>query len=538
MNKQTPIERGCPSSKLLPSSRLQRISRDRHAITSGCSALVWILVATILPAQQLTGAVEKWKQFRMTVTNESWEGNPFNVRFTATFTSPGGRKLTQLGFYAGDDTWKVYFMPDETGHWHYETSSPDADLDGHTGTFSCIASDLPGQLAPAGPNNTRWKLVDGDFLMPLLWGAAAYENGRGHYRSHGADNAQVQAAIEQAEAVGATLLAEGAVVLARRDWAADMPADAMPYVEGQEGKRFNLTYWDRLNERLDAVRDRGMGTYVMIYTDDALKPDNLGLAPGSEAEHRLYRYVVARMAAYPIVLWDTGIDIREYRDQAWIDDFIDWFHAHDPWRHPVSSRHGGGSGNLVAERQTYDSVGGATIPSRADLLAHLDKPLPTAHTDHWRVFISRGDWTNRKLRTVLWRCGLSRGQAPFPDYAQGNFDRAVMEEGAAWIGHATHFFRNRLRHGFAGLEPADEKIVSGSEVIVAANPGLEIVAYDENGASMEIDLSGMDGTLKARWYNPRTGSYAGEQSVSGGRTRSFQAATTGEDWVLHIYRSN
>lgn len=85
----------------------------------------------------------------------------------------------------------------------------------------------------------------------------------------------------------------------------------MRYVDGEEGMRFHLPFWDHLNDRLDAIRDRGMGMYVMIYTDDALKPDNLNIAPGPKAEERLRRYIVARMAPYPIVLWDTGIDIRE-----------------------------------------------------------------------------------------------------------------------------------------------------------------------------------------------------------------------------------
>ena len=51
----------------------------------------------------------------------------------------------------------------------------------------------------------------------------------------------------------------------------------VPYVRGKEGITFHFAFWDRLNAKLDALRDRGMGHYVMFYSDDALVPDRYGL---------------------------------------------------------------------------------------------------------------------------------------------------------------------------------------------------------------------------------------------------------------------
>ena len=70
--------------------------------------------------------------------------------------------MLQHGFYAGDDRWKIYFMPDEEGEWTYKTQSPDPELDKREGRFVCVASDLKGQLTA---QNNRWVLKgEGGFL--------------------------------------------------------------------------------------------------------------------------------------------------------------------------------------------------------------------------------------------------------------------------------------------------------------------------------------------------------------------------------------
>jgi len=61
-----------------------------------------------------------------------------------------GRTLDHIGYYAGNDTWKINFMPDEIGDWTFSTTSTDGDLDGQVGSFSVIESELPGPLRGVG----------------------------------------------------------------------------------------------------------------------------------------------------------------------------------------------------------------------------------------------------------------------------------------------------------------------------------------------------------------------------------------------------
>jgi hypothetical protein len=111
--------------------------------------------------------VGKWKRFVVTLPDVTWSGNPFDVALTGTFVNTAtGRMVTQLGFYAGDNTWKIFFMPDQTGEWTYTTNSPDNDLNAHSGAFTCIESGLPGQLVPT---SKRWLLSDaGKYDNPIM----------------------------------------------------------------------------------------------------------------------------------------------------------------------------------------------------------------------------------------------------------------------------------------------------------------------------------------------------------------------------------
>ena len=80
--------------------------------------------------------VEKWDYLEL-----SWHaqalGNPFlNVSLEATFTH-SHRSVTVAGFHDGGDVYKIRFMPDMEGSWHYVTHSNLSSLDGLKGAFEC-----------------------------------------------------------------------------------------------------------------------------------------------------------------------------------------------------------------------------------------------------------------------------------------------------------------------------------------------------------------------------------------------------------------
>lgn len=477
--------------------------------------------------------IERWKRFEVQYKNNSWQGNPFDIVLEVIFTGPSGKKMTQFGFYSGEDTWSIYFMPVQKGKWTYQTHCADPDLDGKSGEFMCIDSELKGPLIPSG---NRWKLKESGGDFPVIWNPPVPDGKHWGFRGRQLSDPVVQEALQFAdEIIGARLLGFGPILIAPVDGAENWPQSALPYVIGKEGQEFYLPFWNQLNAKLDAARERNMGAYIMLYSDDEQKPDHFGLTPRSDRELCLFRYVVARLACYPHILWDSGIDIGEYRNVEWINWYADWFNRHDPWHHPVGSRTGGGSGGIMPETATYFSIGGVYLPSRSQLLDLYKRDVPVAHTDHWRPFHTRGNWTHQKIRVAHWRCGLTGAQALYPDYNQGKVNYLEVRTGAQYIGFATHFFRSELRSDLLELQPHDDLLLAGNNAILAANPGKEYVVYDEDGGEALIDMTLERGTFEAVWYNPRTGNHAQSKIIEGGKAHSFSSPSKGIDWVLHIF---
>lgn len=161
--------------------------------------------------------------------------------------------------------------------------------------------------------------------------------------------------------------------------------------------------------------------------------------------------------------------------------------------------------------------------------------VPIAYTDHWRIFIRRGDWTNEKIRIAMWRCALTGEAALYPDYNQGTPVVSLVSEGARYIGVASRFFRENLRHDPAGLQPHDELLDAPEGTILTAIPGKEYVVYDERGDVVEIDLAAVTGKMRVIWVNPRNGEKKKAGKVKGGGKQTFTPPGRGEDWVLHLY---
>ncbi|HYW96327.1 MAG TPA: DUF5060 domain-containing protein, partial [Bacteroidales bacterium] len=78
----------------------------------------------------------KWGLYEITLEGPE-DGNPFkDVKLSAEFEK-GDRKVVVTGFYDGNGTYKVRFMPDETGTWTYTTNSNLEVLNDKTGMVAC-----------------------------------------------------------------------------------------------------------------------------------------------------------------------------------------------------------------------------------------------------------------------------------------------------------------------------------------------------------------------------------------------------------------
>lgn len=80
--------------------------------------------------------VECWDRFELSFKQVT-KGNPFDIRLSATFVC-GKEKKTVEGFYDGENTYRIRFMPAVAGEWRYVTSSSIGAMNGRKGTFTVI----------------------------------------------------------------------------------------------------------------------------------------------------------------------------------------------------------------------------------------------------------------------------------------------------------------------------------------------------------------------------------------------------------------
>ena len=155
-----PSPRTSNGSPLSPGER----AGVRASVTTICKArrltLAPTAFATLLVLASLYVAfsthaadtVEQWGVYEITLPGPT-NGTPFlDVRFAARFAQ-GYVSLEVPGFYDGDGSYRVRFMPDKLGAWKFETISSAPALNGKTGEFR-VTKPAAGNHGPVRVANT------------------------------------------------------------------------------------------------------------------------------------------------------------------------------------------------------------------------------------------------------------------------------------------------------------------------------------------------------------------------------------------------
>lgn len=137
---------------LLPSPFTQTESLTFIRMPS-CSMSMWMYLLLIaflyLPACFAHGQVTvgQWDRFEASLTNATTYNDPYrDVTLNVTYTKPDGSKVNFWGFYDGGSTWRIRFMPEKLGKWSYKATFSDGSP-GRSGSFTCVASSIPGMLS-------------------------------------------------------------------------------------------------------------------------------------------------------------------------------------------------------------------------------------------------------------------------------------------------------------------------------------------------------------------------------------------------------
>ena len=262
-------------------------------------------------------AVPQWGRFEKAVPNARPYVNPYaDVSLEVKLTKPDGGTAVSWGFYDGEDTWRIRFMPDQTGTWHYEARFSDGSGQA-SGTFLCMGSDAPG-LIWAYKNNPVWFGFKGSkavLVRSFQVGDRFLADADNPVTRQSWSSAQRKTFLDWAQHQGYDMLSVTIGV------AGILPARAEgvpPSNRGQNGrdtKGWNTpALWDakkqqpdyreyrRLEQVLDDLADRDMLVYPLggFFGRDSEFPKD-------EAGQEVYiRYTLARLGCYWNVLLNLG----------------------------------------------------------------------------------------------------------------------------------------------------------------------------------------------------------------------------------------
>lgn len=514
----------------------------------------------------------KWGVHEITLDAAAAYENPYTeVEVTAAFEGPAGTKIVK-GFWDGGTTYRVRFAPTCEGTWRYTVSSKvrDAGLT-RSGTIEVgpPSDGAHGYLRRAV--DYPYSFVFDDGTRCFMWGTTYYaivSNARASNRW--------RAAVENVKAYGINKI-RMQVQSSFGD-----PSDRNPYPDSQpfEGSveepdhdRLNIPHWQVLDQVVQYVGDQ------RLLADLILFPCRVPYGTDDQSRHYV-RYVLARYAAYPHVIWCLCNEWNySPRDRAFWNEIGQWVRDEDPWIEEGASlralsvhqqtrrefqffdpewpthaiiQYGVRNGQSVTQDEWNDAsyvqgsrIRHADVWGNHGIAFNLGHDIPVVNDEYGYMGEpedkSEPDsplFTRLKHRQVMWGIAAAGGYGSAGDknmYADGRpyFSANWHDDPPEYrdIQHLVNFFTAKGIE-YWKMSSQNGLIVEGTRVYALAEPGRQYVFYAAVGGRFVVHLS--PGTYSARLYNPRVGEDISLGEVAGGGDVSFDTPDTA-DWVVYLH---
>jgi hypothetical protein len=278
--------------------------------------------------------VERWGVHEIVLHGPTM-GNPFLEVEVAAEYSQGARTVRVAGFYDGEGVYRVRWMPDEPGVWHWVSRSEVKALDGARGEFECGAAS-EGNHGPVGVSETfHFRYADGTRFFPS--GTTCY--------------AWVFESERLQEMTLANLKRSGfnkvrMCVMPKTFDAGEPVRHPFPMGSGgDKGKldftRFDPEFFRHFEQRIADLGKLGVEADVILFHPYG-KPWGYDQMP-KEVNERFVRYVVARLGSLRNVWWSLANEydlLKTWKMEEW-DHLFRVVQAADVAGHLRSIHHSG-----------------------------------------------------------------------------------------------------------------------------------------------------------------------------------------------------
>jgi hypothetical protein len=267
--------------------------------------------------------VHRWDAIELTHQGPR-VGNPFvDVSLTGTFRLKN-RAVAVEGFYDGDGSYKIRFMPDELGDWTWTTASNAPLLSGKSGAFECISPEADNR----GPVSVR----DG-YHFGYADGTPYVECGTTCYAwAFQAEETQRQTL----ESLAASPFNKLRMCLFPKWYQYNRKEPPMyPFPRNGDSNdffTFNPAYFQHLDRLITALGRMNVEADLILFHPY----DKWGYqSMSAEVDDRYLHYVIARFSAYRNVWWSLAneFDLMRSKTTADWDRYVRILVDYDAFHH-------------------------------------------------------------------------------------------------------------------------------------------------------------------------------------------------------------
>ncbi|MBN1672107.1 MAG: DUF4038 domain-containing protein [Kiritimatiellae bacterium] len=510
-----------------------------------------------------TEDVPLYDVLELSIKQERRPKNPFELPVRALFSDAAGARTEVCGFYDGDDTYKVRFMPGQLGRWEYVVRVGEKAV--RHGAFCCTPSSLPGPLRVDSAHPNHFLFADGTPFYML--GNTAY-NAIAAYR-HAEDRF-----CRFLDYYAERRFNWNRFFLQQTTWPTlgDVVWPWGGSAASPDFAAFSLRTFRDAEGVIREMARRGMVASVILLHpfDEPFKPDVIGAEKMAVCK-AYFRYAVARLGAYWNVVWNVANEWHRGHSFTYdeMDELGRCLHVLDPYERLTACHHYGRFEFHDKEWTDMSSLQerGTPFEMNRTILQNGGFGKPVLNEEYgYELDTIKPPNDPDNVRQDHWAIAMAGGYGTYGDKTKGpkiavyfscNLDDAVGTAVPDALRHLPAFMeRTPYRH----MQPGNH-FVSGcnaEEVFCLAAPGREYVVYMAKGQAVTVNLTHVRGTVLAAWYNPRTGerTHAGEFVVPQSREEvppeavgkagtvritnhhhpTFAAPDQENDWVLHLRR--
>jgi len=285
--------------------------------------------------------VEQWGRFELAIKQEA-RGNAFTAVDLRALFSNKDTTFTVAGFYDGDNTYRIRFMPSTTGVWTYKTICNVTALNNQKGSFECVKASAGNHGMVKVSNTYDFKYADGSPYYPFgttayAWthmGKALQEQTLASLRKSGFNKVRMCVFPKNYN-----------LVKEEPELYPFMVKEVTKDAKGNEVKvwdfeRFNPAFFQHLEQRIDDLDTLGIEADLILFHPYDKGRWGFDAMPNEVNVHYI-KYLTARMASFKNVWWSLANEwdlVKEKTKADW-DLFAATVVKADPYRH-LCSIHG------------------------------------------------------------------------------------------------------------------------------------------------------------------------------------------------------